>query len=132
MVNVSKTFHVSKVITFNIVGRGFLNPIIFEDPLHCLPNFFKFCPTLIANLPTSLFPTLFFYATRWNIISHVTALVIFQKYLNFNDTSGNVLMFPSLKEKIKKCFGITFISKMKIKTFFINEVTSSRGTRKEF
>ena len=41
-------------------------------------------------------------------------------------------MFPSLKEKIKKGFGITFMSKMKIKTFFIDEVTLSRGTRKEF
>ena len=44
----------------------------------------------------------------------------------------NVLMFPRLKEKIKKGFGITFMSKMKIKTFFIDEVTLSRGTRKEF
>ena len=39
--------------SLQIVGRGVLIPLFYEDPLHSLPSFFKFCPT---PSPTSLSP----------------------------------------------------------------------------
>ena len=39
--------------SLQIVGRGVLIPLFYEDPLYSLPSFFKFCPT---PSPTSLSP----------------------------------------------------------------------------
>ena len=42
--------------SLQIVGRGVLIPLFYEDPLYSLPSFFKFCPT---TSPTSLSPPIF-------------------------------------------------------------------------
>ena len=39
--------------SLQIVDRGVLIPLFYEDPLYSLPSFFKFCPT---PSPTSLSP----------------------------------------------------------------------------
>ena len=43
---ISKCYEKFFAYSVYIVGREVLTPLIYEDPLHCLPlPFFKFCPT---------------------------------------------------------------------------------------
>ena len=38
--------------SLQIVGRGVLIPLFYEDPLHYLPSFFKFCRTPSPTSPS--------------------------------------------------------------------------------
>ena len=39
--------------SLQIVGRRVLTTLFYEDPLYCLPSFFRFCPTPSLSSPIS-------------------------------------------------------------------------------
>ena len=39
--------------SLQIVGRRVLTTLFYEDPLYCLPSFFRFCPTPSLSPPIS-------------------------------------------------------------------------------
>ena len=70
-----------------MVGRRFLNPLFYKDPLYCLPSFFKSClpPPPFPSPPTSTFTilcvVLFLWLNGWS--RHIWCIIL-PNNLEFN------------------------------------------------
>ena len=82
----------------NLVARGYLTPLFYEDPLiwSISPPFFKFCATSLPPSPspptstsTALFLVLFLWQNRW--LYHIWCVILFSDIMDLHMLSVGTL-----------------------------------------